>query len=310
MTIPRTVGWGIVLATMTALISGVSVFANGLIVKEFPDPVVLTGVRNAMVGGVLLAILLATGGGREIRALSRRPAGALFAIAVIGGSVPFILFFSGLAMASGPGAAFIHKTLFVWVSLLAVPFLGETLGLAQLAALGVLVVGTLLVGPTGAVGPGPAEALILAATMLWAVEVVVARRLLRRDDVSLRLAATARMALGAALIAGFLAVTGRLGAVATLTGAQWLLIAATGALLFGYVTTWYAALQRAPAALVASILVGGAVVTAGLAVVRLGTLPAPETTAGLLLVALGVTATVAVGQRRGRRPVLQEAVDR
>ena len=49
-------------------------------------------------------------------------------IGVIGGSVPFILFFNGLAMASAPSAAFIHKTLFVWVVLLAVPFLGERLG--------------------------------------------------------------------------------------------------------------------------------------------------------------------------------------
>ena len=297
MTIPRTVGWGIALATATALISGVSVFANGLIVKEFADPVVLTGARNALVGAVLLAILLGSGGAREIRELSTRRAGTLLLIAVIGGSIPFILFFTGLAQASGPGAAFIHKTLFVWVSILAVPFLGETLGLVQIAALGVLVVGTLLVGPTGAMGPGPAELLILAATVLWAVEVVIARRLLSREGVSVRLAATSRMALGAVLILGFLAVTGRLGGVAALTGTQWLLIAGTGVLLFGYVTTWYAALQRAPAALVSSILVGGAVVTAGLAVVRTGTVPAPSVEAGLLLLAVGVVMAIAAGRR-------------
>jgi drug/metabolite transporter (DMT)-like permease len=297
MTIPRTVGWGIALATATALISGVSVFANGLIVKEFADPVVLTGARNALVGAVLLAILLGSGGAREIRELSTRRAGTLLLIAVIGGSIPFILFFTGLAQASGPGAAFIHKTLFVWVSILAVPFLGETLGLVQIAALGVLVVGTLLVGPTGAMGPGPAELLILAATVLWAVEVVIARRLLSREGVSVRLAATSRMALGAVLILGFLAVSGRLGGVAALTGTQWLMIAGTGVLLFGYVTTWYAALQRAPAALVSSILVGGAVVTAGLAVVRTGTVPAPSVEAGLLLLAVGVVMAIAAGRR-------------
>jgi drug/metabolite transporter (DMT)-like permease len=292
MSIPRTVGWGIVLATLTALISGVSVFANGLIVKEFGDPVVLTGVRNAMVGAVLLAILLGSGGLTEVRALSTRRAGALLLIAVIGGSIPFILFFTGLAQASGPGAAFIHKTMFVWVSVLAVPFLGESLGMAQIAALGVLIVGTLLVGPTGAVGPGPAEFLILAATMLWAVEVVIARRLLAREGVSVRLAATARMALGAVLILGFLGITGRLGAVAALTSGQLLLIAATGVLLLGYVTTWYAALQRAPASLVSSILVGGAIITAGLAVVRTGTVPAPTVEIGLTLLAIGIVMAI------------------
>ena len=310
MTIPRTVGWGIALATMTALISGVSVFANGLIVKEFADPVVLTGVRNAMVGAVLLAILLGSGGAQEIRELSRRRAGSLLLIAVIGGSIPFILFFSGLAQASGPGAAFIHKTLFVWVSILAVPFLGETLGLAQIAALGVLVLGTLLVGPTGAVGPGPAEFMILAATVMWAVEVVIARYLLAREGVSVRLAATARMALGAVLIFGFLAVSGRLGGVAALTGSQWLLIAGTGALLFGYVTTWYGALQRAPASLVASILVGGAVVTAVLVIVRTGTAPAPSIEMGLVLLAIGVVMAIAAGRRTTTTRPVAESVDR
>ncbi len=304
MSIPRTVGWGIALATLTALISGVSVFANGLIVKEFSDPVVLTGVRNAMVGAVLLAILLGSGGLAEIRALSGRRAGALLLIAVIGGSIPFILFFTGLAQADGPGAAFIHKTLFVWVSVLAVPFLGESLGMAQIAALGVLVVGTLLVGPTGAVGAGPAELLILAATMLWAVEVVIARHLLAREGVSVRLAATSRMALGAVLILGFLALSGRLGGIAALTATQWLLIAATGVLLFGYVTTWYAALQRAPASLVSSILVGGAIVTAGLAVARTGTVPAPTVELGLALLAVGIVMAIGAAWR-GRSAITE-----
>ena len=68
MTIPRTTGWGIGLATATAVISGVSIFVNGLVVKEFADPVALTGARNALVGLVLLGILLGTGGIAEIRA--------------------------------------------------------------------------------------------------------------------------------------------------------------------------------------------------------------------------------------------------
>lgn len=294
---PRTVGWGIALATVTALISGVSVFVNGLIVKEFADPVVLTGARNALVGAALVAILLVTGGWAEIRGLSGRASGAMLAIAAVGGSIPFVLFFSGLAEASGPGAAFIHKTLFIWVAVLAVPFLGETLGLAQVIAMAVLFGGVALVGPTGTPGTGPAELMILAATVLWAVEVVIVRALLSRTGTSVRLATAARMALGAVGIAGFLAVTGRLGGVAALTATQWALIGATGVLLFGYVTTWYAALQRAPAALVSSILVGGAVVTAVLSVVRTGTVPAPEVVAGLVVLALGVSLTVLAGRR-------------
>jgi drug/metabolite transporter (DMT)-like permease len=300
MSIPRTVGWGVALATTTALISGLSVFANGLIVKDFADPVVLTGARNALVGLVLVTVLVATGGVAAARAVPRRDLGWLAVIAVLGGSVPFILFFSGLAQAGGPGAAIIHKTMFVWVAMLAVPLLGERLGLAQVIAMGALLVGTLLVGPTGGLGAGGGELLILAATILWAIEVVVVRWLLSTTAVSSTLAATARMALGAVGILAFLAVTGRLGGLAALTSWQWLLVASTGALLLGYVMTWYAALQRAPATLVSAILVGGAVVTAVLTVVRTGTIPATDVETGLVLLALGVGMTIVVGLRSPR----------
>ncbi len=300
MSIPRTTGWGIGLAMATALISGVSIFVNGLVVKEFSDPVALTGARNLLVGLVLLGILLASGGVREIRALRPRQSAGLVALAIIGGSVPFILFFSGLAAATGPGAALIHKTLFIWVAALAIVFLGERLGLAQVIALVALLGGTLLISPTGAIGAGPAEVMILVATLLWSVEVIVARRLLGGDGVSVRLAATSRMALGSVVIFGFLIASGRIGAVAAFSAGQWLIVAATGVLLLGYVTTWYAALQRAPASLVTAVLVGGALVTAALATVRTGTIPAPTVEAGLGLLALGVGMVVWTAIRRGR----------
>jgi len=288
MSIPRTTGWGVALAAGTACISGVSIFVNGLVVTSFSDPVALTAARNAMVGLVLLGVLLATGGAGEARTLRRRDAGGLLVLAVIGGSIPFILFFSGLAQATGPGAALIHKTLFVWVAVLAVVFLRESLGLPQILALGALLGGTLLVGPAGGLGVGSAEGMILAATLLWSVEVVVARRLLGGGRVSVRLAATSRMALGAIVIGGFLLASGRIDAVASFSVEQWAIVAATGALLIGYVTTWYAALQRAPAGLVTSVLVGGVVVAGVLTAIRSGSIPAPTVGVGLALLAVGV----------------------
>jgi drug/metabolite transporter (DMT)-like permease len=297
MRIPRTTGWGIGLAAGTAVISGISIFVNGLVVKSFPDPVALTGARNALVGIALLAVLIGTGGLAEVRALDRRRTGGLLAIAVIGGSIPFILFFSGLAQATGPGAAFIHKTLFIWVAALAMVFLGERLGIAQIVALAVLFAAVVLVGPAGTPGAGPAELMILVATLLWAVEVIVARRLLGTEGVSLRLAAASRMALGAVLICGFLVVTGRIAAIGAFTAEQWAIVAATGLLLLGYVSTWYAALQRAPASLVTTVLVGGALITAVLASLRTGQLPAPAVESGLVLVAVAIAMAAWSGVR-------------
>ena len=55
-----------------------------------------------------------------------------------------------------------------------------------------------------------------------------------------------------------------LGGLAAIGGEAWLWILVTGALLAGYVATWFAALRRAQATIVTSVLVLAAVVTGAL----------------------------------------------
>jgi drug/metabolite transporter (DMT)-like permease len=82
----------------------------------------------------------------------------------------------------------------------------------------------------------------------------------------------------------------------------------TGALLTGYVTTWYAALQRAPATLVTSVLVVGVVVTAALQAATSGTAPAVQALAGHgLLLAGGAVAILAVRGAIRRTPATSPA---
>jgi drug/metabolite transporter (DMT)-like permease len=64
------------------------------------------------------------------------------------------------------------------------------------------------------------------------------------------------------------------------------------------VATWLAALRRAPASEVTSILVVGAVVTGALTAFARGAAPEPLTTGGYALVALAVVALVVLGTRR------------
>ena len=72
----------------------------------------------------------------------------------------------------------------------------------------------------------------------------------------------------------------------------------------GYVGTWMAALRRAPATEVTSILVLGALITAGLTTVARGVVPEPVVGVGYLLAFLGVAGLVLV--RRG--PVTERAL--
>lgn len=256
---------GIALAFVTACISGVSIWVNAHAVTRFDDATVYTTAKNAVAGLLLLVLVLAPphiprGGIEQARAHRW----GVLAIALIGGSVPFVLFFEGLARAEATQASFIQKTLVVWVALLAVPLLRERLGPAHYVAIAFVIAGqAALVGDAGTIAFGTGEAMILAATLLWAVEVVLAKRLLA--DIPPRTLAVARMTLGTLVLLAWLAVSGRLDGFVHLSGVEWSWALLTGLLLAGYVTTWYAALARAQAVDVTAVLVFGAVITAVLA---------------------------------------------
>jgi len=302
LTLPRERSIGLMLAAGTAVISGVSVFVNATAVKAVPDPAVFTTLKNLVAVAVLVVLATAVVRPSEVRAVSRDDRLMLTVIGVLGGGVAFLLFFSGLAMASAPSAAFIHKTMFIWVALMAGPFLAERLGPAPIAALGVLLVGQALILPPLGITWGIGETMIAIATVIWAVEVVLAKRVLGR--VRSPIVGVARLGIGVIVLVGFLLATGRIAGVAALGAAGWTWVAVTGVLLAGYVGTWMAALRRAPATEVTSVLVLGALITAALAALSRGSIPEPVTTAGYLLALLGVAGLVLVG----RRPASARAV--
>ena len=284
---------GLALAALTALVSGVSVFVNSNAVRAFDDPVVFTTLKNAVA-----ALLLVTMAGYAVRdpwRPARRSWLGLVALGVIGGSVPFVLFFTGLSQATAPAAAVIHKTLFVWVALLAAVFLRERLGAIQLGALGVLLLSQFLVQSPAGVSWGAGETMIAAATGFWAIEVIVARRLLG-DGVPAPVAAAARMGIGLVVLVGILVATGGFAGLGSLGVDQWAWVLITGVLLTVYVATWYAALQRAPAAAVTAVLTVGAPITAALQLVANGQVPAPAAALGYgtTLLAVAVVAWVAL----------------
>ena len=293
---------GVALAFATAVISGVSIWVNGRAVRHFGDATVYTTAKNAVAGALLVTALLAFGrrSGPPLRDLGRRRALALLTVGVIGGSVPFVLFFEGLARAQATQASFIQKTLVIWVALLAVPLLRERFGIPHAISIALLVLGQAwLVGSAGKVTFGQGEAMILAATLLWAVEVVYVKHLLAA--LPPQLLAAARMGIGTLILLLWLAVSGRLDDLSALGWTQWRWVLLTGLLLTAYVGTWYAALARAQAIDVTAVLVFGALVTAVLS----GTVDGKAVSAaGIALVAAG-SAVMALAALR--RPVAEAA---
>jgi drug/metabolite transporter (DMT)-like permease len=137
--------------------------------------------------------------------------------------------------------------------------------------------------------------MILAATLFWAVETVVAKRVL--DAVPPLTVAVSRMVGGVVLLLAFGIARGTFGLSGVgLEHMVWILL--TALTLSAYVATWYSALSRARAVDVTAILVGGAIIT-GLLESGVRDVAFPPAL-GLVLIGTGVLLAGVAGWRRPR----------
>ena len=160
----------------------------------------------------------------------------------------------------------------------------------HVGAVALLIAGQIaLADGIGSLRPGVGEAMILAATLCWAVELIVVKRLV--DTVPSTTVGACRIGGGALLLVVWLAVTGGLADLSTLSATQWAWLVLTGSILTVFVTVWFAAVARAQVIDVAAVLVPGAVIT-GLIRLAAGGTAAPIQIAGWVLMAVAVTALV------------------
>jgi drug/metabolite transporter (DMT)-like permease len=279
----RTKGLALVLAT--AVISGASIFLNKFGLTGF-EPIMFTSLKNLVVALFLSSLLFLLGAHKHLARLSRKQWTRLSLIGLVGGSVPFLMFFTGLQMIPAASAAFIHKTLFVWASILALFFLGEKLSRVQLAGTAVLLAGAFVFSGLSLPVIGLGEALVLAATVLWAVENVLSKKVL--EEVPAVTVAWARMFFGSSVLMAFLAVNGQLGQAMLLTGTHWAWIGLTAVFLTGYVLTFYHGLALVKVSEATAVLVLGSVVTSLLSLAWGVSLPWTQL-AGSAAIVLGVS---------------------
>jgi len=307
---------GTYVAGVTALLSGVSVFVNSYGVHSVTSPALYTTAKNSVAALVLgFAALIgwrlrqrspssmaANFVTREPTGTSRRGVGhwlGLAYVGIVGGGLAFVLFFDGLATSTPASAAFWRDTLVLWVVVLAVPILREKVQWWNVAAIALLVSGEIIVaGGVGQLAPTRGELYVLSSTVLWAVEVVVAKRLLR--EVSPAAISLVRMGIGALVLLGYVWISGSLSTLLALNAHQFAWVLATGLLLSGYVATWMTALARARALDVTSVLVASAVITWLLQLLA-GTAATTTATVGLLLIGAGAGLVIWAGAARAWR---------
>mgnify|MGYP000213597177 CR=1 FL=1 len=130
---------GTLLAFLTAVISGLSIFANKFFIIGL-DSTVFTAIRAILIGAVFLFLSLYFNSWRkkENRKINWK---LLLFIGIVGGGIAFLLFFQGLQLTTAGRAAFLHKTLPLYATILAFLFLKEKSVKRQLFALGVMLVG-------------------------------------------------------------------------------------------------------------------------------------------------------------------------
>ena len=289
---------GYVLAALATAISGVSVYVNSLGVQSFSDPILYTALKDGFVGlALLLPLAMSPGRRAEYRRLDRRTWGWMVALALTGGSLPFALFFTGLQMTTAATAALLNHFQFVLVAVFAATFLKEALRPAMWAGFGVLLLGTLLGTNLHALAWNQGAWLVGASTVLFAIDFVIAKHLLR--GLSTLTVMTARMTLGTAMLFVYVIASGRLDQVARLGPTQWEFVVVTGVILLAFTTTTFTAIRLASVSAVMAIGAAAPIVTTLLQVGIGGQLSiATSDLAGSALTLLAVVAVIVLGVRQ------------
>ena len=205
----------------------------------------------------------------------------LVLIGLIGGSIPFLLFFKGLALTSATQGSFIQKTMFIYVAVLALIFLKEKISKNFLLGALLLLLGNILVLKSLNFSFGYGDLLILLATLFWAAENVLSKYALR--ELPSKIVAWGRMSFGSVFILGFLLAIGKASLILTLNPSQIVWVLITAALLFGYVFTWYSGLKHIPVSVATAILLLGSPITTLLVAASTGKINLSDILAGILI---------------------------
>ena len=293
----RGLGLGVLLILLTAVISGVSTFVNFWAVQGTNSDAFIA-VRNGVVAVMLVPLFLLARGGFEAR-LRRDDWIRLILIGLVGGAIPFLVFFRGLQMAGSAGAAtasFGYRSLFLFATVFGVVVLKERFSSRIALAAGLILGGNALLLSLTAPVWTDGTLLVLAATALWAGEYTLSKRALR--DLPPMAVALGRMGFGGLFLCGYLVATGQLGAISAFNGEQLGWVGISALLLIGFVTTWYFGLRHVDVSVATSVLVVAFPITLLLGLVAGRTSLGLMEAVGVVTIVFGVVLVIGLGSLR------------
>lgn len=276
---------GLKLVFLTAVISGISIFVNKFGVKGI-NPYIFTFGKNLIVLLFLFSTILFFKKFDQLKKLQMKQWLKLVVIGLVGGSIPFLLFFKGLSMTSGASASFIHKTMFVYVIFFAAIFLKEKINKKVLLGTVFLLFGNFLLLKLNNLAFNTGDLLILGAALFWAVENTISKHALK--TIQPTLVAFGRMFFGSLFVLIFLIASGNIKYFVTLTVGQVLWAVVTSSFLFAYVITWYSGLKHVKVSIATSVLLLGSPITTLLSFTFLDTAVSLSQLAGIFLIPVGI----------------------
>lgn len=285
---------GIQLAILTALISGFAIFASKFFVASM-NPVLFTTLKNLLVA-IVLSVIVSLSHKKTLSKLSNKQWKQLVLIGVIGGSIPFALFFTGLSKITAIEGALIHKTLFIWVAIMSIFFLKEKINRYQIAGYILVTAGVLLFGGISYKSLGIGHLMIVLATLFWSVEYIIAKKALK--TIPSMVVSWARMFFGVLILLVITAFQGSFSQITSFDTTQILAVLSGSVFLLGYVLTWYSALAQSRASAVSLVLATSPIITGILSAVFVSHSFPQSSMINWVLILGGVAITLVFGRFR------------
>ncbi len=283
---------GTFLVLLTAFISGFAIVINRFFVIKI-DPVLFTAVRALFIGLVFFMISIAQNN-FKLKGFHRVSWKYLLAIGVIGGGVAFLMFFTGLKMTTSGRAAFLHKTLPLYSTVLAFLFLKERITKKLILAMLIMLFGIYLMESDNiSFEIKLGDFLVIAATILWAVENTIAKKVMLQRETNW-VVTFSRMFFGSLVLFSILYLVGKGELLLSLTTQQMLYIAISTLILTGYVLTWYWGLRYINLSKASTMLLISPIISLVLGYYWLGESVLLLQLAGSALILIGAYLTVRV----------------
>lgn len=245
---------GTILAILAAIISGFSIPMNKIFVVNI-DTLVFTSIRLLFIGVVFLVISYFI----HEKINKKINIKYLALIAIVGGAFAFLLFFDGLRLTTSGRAAFLQKTMPIYVIVLAFLFLKEKVTKKYLYSIFLMFIGTLIIyyaeiAPAQLwANPSLGDLMIIGATILWAIENVIARKVMINGEDNF-IVSFVRMFFGGVILFSLVLILGKYEILMNLNSQQIINISISTIVLFGYVFFWYWSLKLINVSKASSIL--------------------------------------------------------